>query len=160
MAESDPHLLADFWDSQISHLEALDAAATPSQAKRNARIGPTIRPAAGEIQTLVLRHLAEFCGVGASNWMGQFAVGFPIAGELPQKSTFPRKEPKKSIIPRTQLFWSDEARFMGEFPEVRLGNAAALRNEAMGQHTKGWLAHPGPWAIQVNRMTCHRAAIT
>ena len=59
-AESDPRLLADFWDYKVSALESLVSAATPAHAKWNARIDPTIRPSAGKIQTMALRHLAEF----------------------------------------------------------------------------------------------------
>ena len=100
----------------------------------------SIRPAAGEIHILALRQLAEFCGLGASKWMGQFAVGFRITGDLSQDRVSPHKNPKESLLPKKHLFTSAEARFRERPPKSGWENAADLWKEAMDQHSKGWLA--------------------
>ena len=111
VAQSGPHVMAEFWDSQLDALTALVQSAEPRQARRNDHIGPVTKPAAGKVKTFALRRLARFCGFGASRWMDQFAVGFPITGELSQKNTFPRKENNAPILPRGRLFASAEALF-------------------------------------------------
>ena len=60
---------------------------------------------------MALRHLAEFFGLWASKWMGQFAAGFPIAGDLSQNKAFPHKTPEDPLLPKKQLRASAEARF-------------------------------------------------
>ena len=116
--------------------------AAPDQTKWNGCIDPSIRPAAGEINTLAIRHLADFCGLGASKWMGQFAVGFPITGDLSQDKAFPFKNPKERLLPMKQLFESAEDRFRERAPKSGWKNANDLWKEAMDQHAKGWLAAP------------------
>ena len=142
VAENDPRLIAGFWDSQLASLENLVKSAASSQAKWNGFIDPAIRPAAGKIHILALRQLAEFCGLGASKWMGQFAAGFPITGDLSRDRAFPRKNPKEPLPPKKQLFATAEARFRERAPKSGWENAADLWTEAMGQHAKGWLASP------------------
>ena len=96
----DPHVLAEFWDSQLDSLAALVHAAEPHQTRRNDQIDPVIKPAAAKVETVPLRRIARFCGFGASKWLDQFAVGFPIAGDLSQKNTCHRKEDNAPILPR------------------------------------------------------------
>ena len=117
VAENDPHLVADFWGSQLTSLQKLVESAASDQTKWNKCIDPAISPAAGKINTLALRHLADFCGLGASKWMGQFAVGFPITGDLSQAKVFPRKAPKERLLPKKRLFESAEARFRERAPK-------------------------------------------
>ena len=89
VAQSDPHILDEFRGPQLDAQSALVQADEPHQARWNDQIDPVIIPAAGEVGTAALRRLARFCGFGASKRMGQFAVGFPIAGDIPQKNTLP-----------------------------------------------------------------------
>ena len=89
VARSGPHVLAGFWDFQLDALSALAQAAGPHQARWNGHINPVTKPAAGKFETVAICRLARFCGFGASKWMGQFAVDFPIAGDLSQKHTIP-----------------------------------------------------------------------
>ena len=122
----DPHLIAEFGGSQLTALTDLAQADAPSQTRWNACIVPRISPAAGKINTLSIRQLAEECGLGASNWRDQFDVGFPIDGDLTQKNTFPRKTDEKPILPRRQLFLTDESRFRGRAPKSGWKNAAQI----------------------------------
>ena len=101
MAENDPHLIAEFWDSQSASLGKLLKSAASDQAKWNGCIDPSIRSASGEINTLDIRHLADFCGLGASKWLGRFAAGFPITGDLSQGEVPPR-ESERTASPQEQ----------------------------------------------------------
>ena len=98
-----PHLIAEFWDSQLASLGNLARSGAPSQAKRGGAIDPSIRPAAGGINILDPRQLPEFCGLWGSKWLGQFSAGFPIDGDLSQAKDFHRKNPKESLLPKKQL---------------------------------------------------------
>ena len=141
-AGNDPHLIAGFRGSQLASLENLAKSAAPPQAERSGFTDPSARPAAGEIHILALRHLAEFCGMGASKWMGQFAVGIPITGDLSQDRASPHKNPEGSPLPKKQIFASEEARFRERAPKSGWENAADLRTQSLGQSSKAWLVAP------------------
>ena len=159
VATNEPRLIAGFRDSQIAALERMVKSAAPHRKKWDGFIDPSIIPAAGKIQILALRHLARFLGLGGSKWMGQFAVGFPTTGDLSRNMVFPRKEPKEFLLPRRNIPHADEARFRERAPKSGRENAADLRKEAMGQHSKGWLEAPAPWTVPGDRLTFPRAAI-
>ena len=142
VAQSDPHVLAEFWDSQLDAMSALVQEAEPHQARWNDHINPVIKPVDGKVKTAALRRQARFCGFGAPKWMGQFSFGFPIAGDLSQKNTFPREENNTPILRRCRLFTSDEARFRERSPKSGWKNASDLWKEAMAQREKGWMSSP------------------
>ena len=52
VAQSDPHLLAEFLDSQLDALAALVHASDPHQARWNDHIDPVIEPAAAKVETV------------------------------------------------------------------------------------------------------------
>ena len=144
VAQSDPHVMAELWDSQHDALAALDHAAESHQARWNDHIDPVIKPAAAKVETVSLIRLARFGGFGASKWMDQFAVGFPIAGDLSQKNAFPLKEDNAPILPRSRISASSGARFRERAPNSGWGNAAGLWADSMFQHEKGRLSPPYP----------------
>ena len=82
IAEYAPRDLTALWDSQLLALGKLPQAAAPEKAVRGKNISPDLRPAAWKVQVLALQQLADFCGLGASRWLDQFAVGLPITGRL------------------------------------------------------------------------------
>lgn len=82
VASHEPHLMANFRGEQLSALSSLISQEAADQSRRNAAILPELRPAAGRMETVVLRKLAKAFGLGASHWLDQFAYGFPITGDF------------------------------------------------------------------------------
>ena len=122
--------LEAFWGEHLIALEGAVTAAAPPQGQWNKAILPPIRTASGKTKAVAIKKIAAHFGVGLGNWMGQFAVGFPITGVLSQKHTFPSKEPKGHPIHREQLFYPADARFRERAPKSGWGNAKALRDVA------------------------------
>ena len=142
VSDSPPHSVADFWDSQLDKLDALKSALLPHQKQWDAAIHPAIKPAAGKIQTLLIRELAEQCGLGGSKWLGQFAVGFPITGTLSQKGVYSLDEPNAKAIGPAVLFRTAASRFQERAAKSGHKNATQLWEEAHQQVKKGWLNPP------------------
>lgn len=70
VAHSDPHLVGDFWDSQLADLAELVQSAETHQTRRGDHIDPTIRPDAGKVKAVTPLLVSQFCGLGAARWMG------------------------------------------------------------------------------------------
>ena len=157
-AERDPLLIAEFWDPQLASLERLVKSAAPYQAKRNGFIDPTIRPAAGWINILALSQMADFCGLGASKWTGQCAVGFPITGDLSQAKAFPRKNPSAPLLRKKQLLDSAVARFREGSPKSGWGKCGRLTEGILGPSFNGLARGASNTGLfrKTGRLTCGR----
>ena len=117
VAENDHRRLPEFWGSQLTAIGNLVKTDEPPHARWGEYIDPNIRPAAGKIQILALRHMGELCGLGSSRWLGQCAVGLPITGDLSRWTAFPSKRLKGPLLPTKQLFETAEARFRERPPK-------------------------------------------
>ena len=125
----------------MASLGKLVKSASPDQTKWSGYIDPSIRPAAGVINTLTIWRLAAFCRLGTSKWKGQFAAGFSITGDLSQAKVPPARTRRSGCFPR-KGYSSRLKRIRERAPKSGLENANDLWKEAMCQHSKGWLAAP------------------
>ena len=134
--------MADFWDNQLVRLAEMQAALRPHQQRWNAAIDPAIKPASGKVQTLLIKELADQCGLGGSRWLGQFAVGFPITGKLSQKGVYALDRPHTQAIDPAILFETAASRFRERAAKSGHKNSSQLWEEAQQQVKKGWLNPP------------------
>ena len=77
------------------------------------------------------------CGLQGQSWIRQFALGFPITGELPQRFTYERDGEYPDLLPRAPLFESAPVRFEERAAKSGKVNAHQLRSEAAQQVKKG-----------------------
>ena len=81
--------ILNIWDVQMGATEELVRICALSQSKWNARIPGSISADVGKFQTVVVKKLLRQLNVGGEAWLGQFAFGFPITGNLSQRFLFP-----------------------------------------------------------------------
>ena len=81
-ARQRPDAIIKAWGAQPAALDVLAHGCKLAQSKWGARIPGGISPAVGKFQTVALKQLINHRGMGRSAWLGQFAFGFPIAGQL------------------------------------------------------------------------------
>ena len=72
-------------DEQLARLGSLISETIESNAVRNSSILHNLKPSAVELQTIALKQLFAPSGIGGSEWVGQFAVGFPFVSALPKR---------------------------------------------------------------------------
>ena len=144
--DSDPELIALFWDDQLDRLDDLVRDSSQTHHDWLTCIPPQTRPAAGKIQLPALMALASQCGIGGSIWLQQFLFGFPLVGRLAQPRCFPPhpRELAKKTDPVSKALRSSSDRFEERACKSGFKNAKALWNEAMEQCDKGWLNRPFP----------------
>ena len=83
--------MLSFWNAQLTKLDELIIAASPTQTEWGALIPTDIRPAAGKIKVAALFHLSQSCGLWGGAWARQLLFGFPLVGRLSQGGCFPVK---------------------------------------------------------------------
>ena len=158
VAENGPHLMAEFWGSQLTAIGNLVKTAGPPQARLGEYIDPDIRPDAGKIQIPALRQMAELRGLGSSRWLGQFADGCTITGDLSQRTAFPSKRLKEPAC-RGNRFSQRQRRVSGSGPPNRDGEMRPICGRGPWANTQkaGW---PPPllWLTPEGRLTYHPAA--
>ena len=142
VSDSNPNDIADFGDAQLSRTTDLVAALSELRKAWDASILPAVKPAAGKVRTLALRHLAAQCGLGGARWIDQFATGFPITGVLSQKGVFTRSKPGETEADPAVLFNTAEARFRERASKAGRENSDLLWTEALEQVEKGWPRQP------------------
>ena len=143
--DSTPEVLLPFWEGQLAKLRSLVADCSPSQVIWDEQIHKAIAPAAGKLKTVALAQLFRHYGLGGQRWLCQFAKGFPITGELSQKSDFPiSKKDAPTPIQRREVFRTAEARFRERATKSGMKDAQPLWNEAAQQVRLGWLTPPVP----------------
>ena len=84
---------------------------------------------------------AQF-GMGGTRWLGQFATGFPIDGELSQKEVFAKTASEGELPDPVLIFRTAEARFRERATKSGMENAGPLCEGALEQVGKGWLCAP------------------
>ena len=109
--DTPPDTIIRLRDIQLSALEGLAQGCKLAQSKRDACIPEEIAPAAGKFQTVAMKQLMGQLGMGGSTWLGRFAYGFPITGQLSQKRLFPAEPPKYERLTKDKIFHSSAARF-------------------------------------------------
>ena len=77
-------------------------------------------------------------------WLGQFAYGFPIAGQLSQKHLFPADSPRYARLAMDRIFHLAASRFRERAAKYGHKNAHPLWDEATQQVGQGWLLPPTP----------------
>ena len=85
-------------------------------------------------------------GIGGERWLDQFAFGFPITGEIPQKFPYPVDDNVDKRMPTAHLYEPTGPRFRERAAKSGHENAQLLWDEAMGQVQKGWLLLPAELA--------------
>ena len=105
-----PNRLMSFRGVRLGNLVRRVNDCSLAEAKWNARIPPEIRPAAGERKTVPIKQLSKQQCLGASVCLDQFAYGFPIAGTLSRRFTYPEDGEGDARRPLAQLYQSDPAR--------------------------------------------------
>ena len=93
---------------------------------------------------MAAKQLLQQPNVGGAAWVGQFAYGFPIDGELSQAFLFPRGKKSDARIPVSGIFDSPASRFRERAAKSGLKNAAPMWADFMGQVKVGWLLNPVP----------------
>ena len=109
--DSTPEQLRSFWEQQLRKLEKLAQDSKLAQKKRGAAIPDGVKPADGKLKTVAISQLMRQCGLQGQSWVHQFALGFPITGELSQRFTYERDGKYVDLFSRSTLFGSDPARF-------------------------------------------------
>ena len=90
VSDSRPRNIAAFWGEQMDRISRLKAALNTHQLIWGSFIDPAVKPDAGKVQTLTIRHLADQCGMFGCRWIDQFATGFPITGTLSRNGVYAR----------------------------------------------------------------------
>ena len=139
-----PAELASFWESKLAKLTALLADSEGAQMKWGSRITPDLISSTGKLKTVALSHRFRRYGLGGQRWLRQFANGFPITGQLSQRSVVPLSDKRPSLLRRSELIRSAEARFRERASQSGTKDAQTLWNEAVRQVRKGWLSPPIP----------------
>ena len=80
--DTSPGAIIKLWDAHLTALDDLAQGCKLAQSKWDACIPEEISPAAGKFQTVSMKQLTNQLGMGGSTWLGQFAYGFPITGQL------------------------------------------------------------------------------
>ena len=140
-----PMDVANFWGEQLGRLSRLNAELPTHQAQWGGIIDPALKPAAGKIRTLTIRHHAAQCGLGGERWMDQFETGLPNTWAMSQKGVPPPPTHPQvfgAIGGPALLFSMGEARFRERAPRAGSKNAPQLWDETMGKVKKGWLCPP------------------
>ena len=78
------------WASQLRAAVGLVKSRTPDQNRWNAIIPGPISAAVGKFQTVAVEKLIRQLNIGGEAWLGHFAFGFPITGNLSQRFLFPQ----------------------------------------------------------------------
>ena len=139
LSSDTPDRIRAFWKRQMGHLRSLVSG----------RMGiPQARYAEDPIELSQFRRrypldawapLMQFCGMGGSHWLGQFAHGFPFTGTLSQKTTLPSKTDKiPAQLPLGEVIESALARFRSRAVRPPPMVDELLR-EAMGHVSARWL---------------------
>ena len=139
---TNPEALSQFWDKQLLRLEKLIADSAEAQREWDNGILLSLRPAAGKLKTIALKQLFSQAGIGGADWLGQFALGFPITGKLSQKGVYPidpRVKPPKAF---DSIFETSSLRFKERAAKSGFKNAPQLWEEALEQVRTGWLEEP------------------
>ena len=115
--------IAPFWDVQLDRLRNLVEDSKMAQSKWNDCIPPEIRPGDGKFTTAALKHPMASRELGRSAWLGQLAFGFPIAGSLSHRHTFPLDGEFRDRIRPSRLVRKAANRFKELALKSGLGNA-------------------------------------
>ena len=95
-------------------------------------IAPEILPASGNFRTVALKQLTRRRNLGGSRRRGQFSVGFPISGALPQNSVYDIDDKRlRGRIPRSQLFGAASSRFRERAAKSGHNDGQLLRGESL-----------------------------
>ena len=144
MRDANPEAIARAPCAQLADSERFAHECALPQPKSNACIPAAISAASVKSQTVATEHMANQLGIGGSQWLGQFAFGFPITGRLSQKRPFPTDHPKMRRLSAERIFRPDAARFGERDANSVRKNAQPMRREAMEQVGVGWLLPPTP----------------
>ena len=144
--DSNPELVALFWDAQLRRLDGLLLGSQWISEAWIKLIPDYTAPAAGALQLPAIMALAAQCGLGGTVWLQQFLFGFPLVGRLSQprryqtklKENLKRDGPISKALKKTASCFADRAKNYGR------KNAKALWNEALEQCEKGWMGRPFP----------------
>ena len=82
-----------FREKKLCRIGKLARDKRPKTARRYGVSPEFIRPAAGSLLVALRAHLPRFLGPNATDWMIQFVAGFPLAGALSRRYTFPLDAP-------------------------------------------------------------------
>ena len=72
-----------------------------------------LRPSTSRLRVALCAQVGDFLGLSASEWLMQFAVGFPLKGALSQQHTFKREEVTPNpLVPAETLLINNTYRFV------------------------------------------------
>ena len=152
LSSNSPDEIRTFWGRQLERLRSLVMLRRERSAAWYAQAPVELSRFHRRFPLDVWAALMHFCGLGGSDWLGQFVHGFPITGVLSQKFTFPLSS-EKLATPLTvdKVLSSVKSRFAAR--AIRPPPLAMdLWQEAMDQVRQGWLDPPrllssaGQWA--------------
>ena len=133
----------EFRNRQLFHLQELANACEADTARWYSHTPDFIASATGGFHVALCAQLANFLGLNATDWLMQFAIGFPLTGILPQRHTFPLDGGVAgSPVHPESLFSAKTARFVARARRSHVKHAAVLWEEALSQVREGWLSPP------------------
>ena len=135
--------IAEFRSSQLKKLRVIADECRDETEERFQFAPDPIKSSQGKPHIALLAHLARFTRMRGTNWLMQFATGFPITGRLSQSGVFPIvNAPTQEILHPDQLFETKAARFKARAPRANSRSSQTLWGEALEQVQKGRLYPP------------------
>ena len=143
IAGAPPAKIHPFWNSQLTKVADYANYTMGIQKIWGNAAPPEIRSDTRRMQSISISALLDNYGPGGSNWMAQFAYGFPVVGDISQDGVYPRD---------TFLNPDPPSRGSGVTPKVALDNALELPAfftlTPLGggpiNRSLGWMAPPIP----------------
>ena len=130
--------ISTFRGKQLLRLEQLATQFGSENARRYSFFPEFLRPATGRLRVALCAQAGDFLGISDSEWLMQFAAGFPRKGTLSQQHTFKReKVPSNPPVPAESLLINNTKRFVYRARRSPARFASALWREAMGQFDAG-----------------------
>ena len=124
---------------QLLRLGQLATQFDSENARRYSFSPELLRPTTGRLRVALRAQVGDFIGLSASEWLMQFAVGFPLKGALSQQHAFKREEvPPNPPVPAVTLLINNTGRFVYRARRSPARLASTLwREKRWGKLTRG-----------------------